>query len=75
MTNKMTNKQFNEIYRDFSGMAHSKTLSEIAKWLDDHEEYKLINRDEISIIFKNCELLVSITKSFYTNVILKRLCD
>ena len=72
----MTNKQFNEIYRDFEGMAKSKTLSEIAKWLDDHEEFELIERDEISITFKKFDLLVCITKDLLSSsVILKRLCD
>ena len=70
----MTNKQFNEIYRDFNGMAHSKTLSEIAKWLDDHEEYELINRDEISITFKLKECVVCITKGLVSsNVNLKKI--
>ena len=72
MTN---NKQFNEIYRDFYGLAKSKTLSEIANWLDEHEEFTLINRDEISITFKKCDLLVCITKGLLgtSSVILKRL--
>ena len=71
----MTNKQFNEIYRDFYGMSKSKTLSEIANWLDEHEEFTLINRDEISITFKKCDLLVCITKGLLgtSSVILKRL--
>ena len=71
----MTNKQFNEIYRDFEGMSKSKTLSDIANWLDEHEEFTLINRDEISITFKKCDLLVCITKEFLgtNSVILKRL--
>lgn len=71
----MTNKQFNEIYRDFEGMSKSKTLSDIANWLDEHEEFTLINRDEISITFKKCELLVCITKGLLgtSSVILKRL--
>ena len=73
----MTNKQFNETYRDFVGMSKSKTLSDIAKWLDEHEEFMLINRDEISITFKFKEhdLLVCITKGFLGtgSVILKRL--
>ena len=73
----MTNKQFNEIYRDFESMSNSKTLSEIANWLDEHEEFTLINRDEISITFrfKERDLLVSITKEFLgtNSVILKRL--
>ena len=73
----MTNKQFNEIYRDFEGMAKSKSISDIAKWLNDHEEFELINRDEISITFrfKERDLLVCITKgSLGTgSVILKRL--
>ena len=72
----MTNKQFNEIYRDFEGMAKSKTLSEIANWLDDHnEEFTLLNRDEISITFrfKERDLLVCITKGLLGNsVILKK---
>ena len=61
----MTDKQLNEIYRDFNGMAHSKTLSEIANWLDDHEEYELINRDEDSITFtfEKYDLVVCITNS------------
>ena len=72
----MTNKQFNEIYRDFEGMAKSKTLSEIAKWLEDHEEFELIKRDEISITFKKFDFLVCITKGFLSSsVIFKRLCD
>ena len=73
----MKNKQFNEIYRDFESMAHNKTLSEIAKWLDDHEEFMLISRDEISITFRFRErdLLVCITKGLLGtgSVILKRL--
>ena len=69
----MTNKQFNEIYRDFYGLSKSKTLSEIANWLDEHEEFTLINRDDISITFKKSDLLVCITKGFINNVILKRL--
>ena len=70
MTN---NKQFNEIYRDFYGMSKSKTLSEIANWLDEHEEFTLINRDDISITFKKCDLVVCITKGLVSsNVILKR---
>ena len=71
----MTNKKFNEIYRDFEGMAHSKTLSEIANWLDEHEEFSLINRDEISITFrfKERNLVVCITKgAFGSSVILKK---
>ena len=61
MTN---NKQFNEIYRDFYGLAKSKTLSEIANWLDDHEEFEMIKRDDISITFtfEKCDLIVCITK-------------
>ena len=76
MKKQFNNKIFNEIYRDFSGMAESKSLSEIASWLDDHEEYKLINRNEISITFKfKYNLLVCITKGFFgSSVILKR-CD
>ena len=60
----MTNKQINEFYRDFNGMAHSKSLSEIANWLNKHEEYELLNRDEISITFrfKECDIVVCITK-------------
>ena len=72
----MTNKQFNEIYRDFEGMSKSKTLSDIANWLDEHEEFTLINRDEISITFrfKERDLLVCITKGLLgSSVILKRL--
>ena len=73
----MTNKQFNEIYRDFESMSNSKTLSEIANWLDEHEEFTLINRDEISITFrfKERDLLVCITKELLgtSSVILKRL--
>ena len=71
----MTNKQFNEIYRDFEGMSKSKTLSDIANWLDEHEEFTLINRDEISITFNKCDLLVCITKGLLgtSSVILKRL--
>ena len=72
----MTNKQFNEIYRDFESMAKSKTISDIANWLDDHEEFTLLNRDEISITFKKFDLLVCITKGLLnSSVILKRLCD
>ena len=72
----MNNKQFNEIYRDFESMSESKTISEIAKWLDDHEEFELIKRDEISIIFKKFDLIVCITKGLLGNSIsLKRLCD
>ena len=72
----MTNKQFNEIYRDFEGMAKSKSISDIAKWLEDHEEFELINRDEISITFKKFDFLVCITKGFSSSsVILKKLCD
>ena len=70
----MTNKQFNESYRDFESMAKSKTLSEIAEWFDDHEEFTLINRDEISITFKSSDFLVCITKGLLSSsVILKRL--
>ena len=73
----MTNKQFNEIYRDFESMSKSKTLSGIANWLDEHEEFTLLNRDEISITFrfKECDLLVCITKGFLGagSVILKKL--
>ena len=72
----MTNKQFNAFYRDFNGMSESKTLSEIVNWLDDHEEFTLINRNEISITFKfkKYNLLVCITKGFFgSSVILKRL--
>ena len=72
----MTNKQFNEIYRDFEGMAKSKTLPDIANWLDEHEEFTLLNRDEISITFKKFDLVVCITKGLLnSSVILKRLCD
>ena len=72
----MNNKQFNEIYRDFEGMSKSKTISDIAKWLDDHEEFELIKRDEISITFKKFDLVVCITKGLLGNIIsLKRLCD
>ena len=73
----MNNKQFNEIYRDFESMSKSKTISDIANWLDDHEEYELINRDEISITFrfKERDLLVCITKGLLgtSSVNLKRL--
>ena len=73
----MTNKQFNEIYRDFESMSKSKTLSEIANWLDEHEEFTMINRDEISITFrfKERDLAVCITKGLLgtSSVILKRL--
>ena len=73
----MTNKQFNEIYRDFKSMSKSKTLSDIANWLDEHEEFTLLNRDENSITFrfKERDLLVCITKGLLGNgsVILKRL--
>ena len=74
----MTNKQFNEFYRDFYGMAESKSISEIASWLDNHEEFTLIDRNEISVTFKfkKYNLLVCITKGFFgSSVILKRLCD
>ena len=71
----MTNKQFNEFYRDFNGMAHSKTLSDIANWLDEHEEYTLISRDEISITFKKCGLLVCIVKGFLTSSVNIKICD
>ena len=65
----MTNKQFNEIYRDFESLSKSKSLSEIARWLDDHEEYELINRDEISITFtfEKCDLVVCITKGLVSS--------
>ena len=71
----MSNKQFNEIYRDFESMSKSKTISDIANWLDEHEECELINRDEISITFKLKECVVCITKGLLGNgsVILKRL--
>lgn len=72
----MTNKQFNEIYRDFESMSKSKTISDIANWLDEHEEFSLINRSEISITFrfKERDLLVCITKELLgSSVILKRL--
>ena len=73
----MTNKQFNEIYRDFAGMSKNKTILDIANWLDEHEEFTLLNRDEISITFrfKKHDLLVCITKGFLGtgSVILKRL--
>ena len=73
----MNNKQFNEIYRDFESMSKSKTISDIANWLDDHEECELINRDEISITFrfKERDLLVCITKGLLgtSSVNLKRL--
>ena len=72
----MTNKQFNEIYRDFESMSKSKTISDIANWLDEHEEFSLINRSEISITFrfKERELVVCITKELLgSSVILKRL--
>ena len=73
----MTNKQFNEIYRDFESMSKSKTISDIANWLDEHEEFTLLNRDENSITFrfKERDLLVCITKEFIgtNSVILKRL--
>ena len=73
----MTNKQFNEIYRDFESMSKSKTISDIANWLDEHEEFTLLNRDENSITFrfKERDLLVCITKEFLgtNSVILKRL--
>ena len=66
----MTNKQFNEIYRDFSGMAHSKSILEIANWLDDHEGYGLINLNENSVTFtfEKCDLLVCITSSGDVNI-------
>ena len=73
----MTNKQFNEIYRDFESMSKSKTISDIANWLGEHEEFTLLNRDENSITFrlKERDLLVCITKGILGNgsVILKRL--
>ena len=72
----MTNKQFNEIYRDFESMSKSKTISDIANWLDEHEEFSLINRSEISITFrfKERDLVVCITKELLgSSVILKRL--
>ena len=69
----MKNKQFNEFYRDFEGMSKSKTISDIANWLDEHEEFTLISRTEISITFKKCDLLVCITNSGTSRVILKRL--
>ena len=70
----MTNKQFNEFYRDFNGMAKSKTLSEIANWLDEHEEFELINRDDISITFKKFDLIVCITKGLLSSSVnLKRI--
>ena len=73
----MTNKQFNEIYRDFESMSKSKTISDIANWLDDHEEFTLLNRDENSITFrfKERDLLVCITKGLLgtSSVNLKRL--
>ena len=68
----MTNKQFNEIYRDFDGMAKSKTIQEIAEWLNEHEEFKMIKRDETSISFKNDKFLVCITKGFSNNAILQK---
>ena len=66
----MTNKQFNEIYRDFEGMAKSKSISDIAKWLEDHEEFELINRDENSVtfVFEKCDFLVSITIAGDVNI-------
>ena len=73
----MKNKQFNEIYRDFESMSKSKTISDIANWLDDHEEFTLLNRDENSITFrfKERDLLVCITKGLLgtSSVNLKRL--
>ena len=72
----MTNKQFNKIYRDFESMSKSKTISDIANWLDEHEEFSLINRSEISITFrfKEYDLVVCITKELLgSSVILKRL--
>ena len=73
----MTNKQFNEIYRDFESMSKSKTISDIANWLDEHAEFTMINRDETSITFrfKERDLLVCITKGPLGTgrVILKRL--
>ena len=70
----MTNKQFNEIYRDFEGMSKSKSLSEIANWLDEHEEFELINRDDISITFKKFDLIVCITKGLLSSSVnLKRI--
>ena len=73
----MTNKQFNEIYRDFESMSKSKTISDIANWLDDHEEFTMLNRDENSITFrfKERDLAVCITKGLLgtSSVILKRL--
>ena len=68
----MTNKQFNEIYRDFDGMAKSKSIQEIAKWLNDHKEFEIIKRDEFSIAFKREKLYIIITKGYSNNVILKK---
>ena len=68
--NKQFNKIFNEIYRDFSGMARSKTLSEIASWLSSHEGYELINCDETSITFnfEKYNLVVCITNNGDVNI-------
>ena len=71
MTNKQINdKQINEIYRDFSGMAHSKSISEIANWLDIHKGYELINlnKNSVTFTFEKCDLLVSITSSGDVNI-------
>ena len=73
----MTDKQLNEIYRDFNGMAHSKTLSEIASWLDGHKGYELINRDEDSITFnfEKYNLVVCITDNGNVNIKKCDICD
>ena len=78
ITNKQLNdKQFAEIYRDFNGMAHSKTLSEIASWLDGHKGYELINRDEDSITFnfEKYNLVVCITDNGNVNIKKCDICD
>ena len=68
----MTNKQFNEIYRDFNGMANSKTIQEVAEWLNGHKEFEIIKRDEFSIAFKREKLYICITKGYSNNVIIKK---
>ena len=74
----MKNKQFNEIYRDFESMSKSKTISDIANWLDDHEEFTLLNRDENSITFtfEKCDIVVCITKGLRSSSVnLKSIYD
>lgn len=61
----MTNKQLNEIYRDFEGIGKSKTLKEIRDYFNDHEEWKIAKIDNDSIMVKSEEkkVIVSILKS------------